>query len=82
VLERFHTPQGLRNAVQLPTKMGPQRMPDQTQWSMTTTADTRLNGQQEEKTTFKIQHLMNRSAAAFTIQAMLTDLQQLRTLGG
>ena len=73
-LERFHTPKGVLYAVLLrnqPTT--PAALPDLAQWFHDYNGRQTIEaGNKEEKTTFKIQHLMTRSAAGIGIQALLT----------
>ena len=73
-LERFHTPQGVRYAVLIRYQDDPQTASnDLAQWfDDYNSRQTIEAGNKEEKTTFKIQHLMSRSAAGIRIQAMLT----------
>ena len=73
-LERFHTPKGNLFAVLIrsqPTTPAP--LPDLQAWFTHYNARQTIEaGNKEEKTTFKVQHLMCRSAAGIQIQAMLT----------
>jgi hypothetical protein len=73
-LERFHTPKGLLYAVLLRNQAGPEAVcPDLPQWFRDYNARQTIEaGNKEEKTTFKVQHLMSRSPAGIEIQAMLT----------
>ncbi len=73
-LERFHTPQGVRYAVLLRYRDAPQTASsDLAQWFHDYNGRQTIEaGNKEEKTTFKIQHLMSRSAAGIRIQAMFT----------
>jgi len=73
-LERFHTPKGLLHAVLIRSQDGPQpTCPDLTEWFHAYNGRQTIEaGNKEEKTTFKVQHLMSRSPAGIRIQAMLT----------
>ena len=73
-LERFHTPKGVLHAVLIRYQDGPQpTRPDLVQWFHDYNGRQTIEaGNKEEKTTFKVQHLMSRSAAGIRIQAMLT----------
>ena len=73
-LERFHTPQGVRHAVLIRSQEGPvTARPDLPAWFHDYNARQTIEaGNKEEKTTFKVQHLMSRSPAGIQIQAMLT----------
>jgi hypothetical protein len=73
-LERFHTPKGILYAVLIRSQEGPQaRCPDLTEWFHAYNGRQTIEaGNKEEKTTFKVQHLMSRSAAGMRVQAMLT----------
>jgi hypothetical protein len=73
-LERFHTPKGLLYAVLLRNQAGPEAVcPDLPQWFHDYNARQTIEaGNKEEKTTFKVQHLMSHSPAGIEIQAMLT----------
>lgn len=73
-LERFHTPQGLLHAVLIRFQERPPTAdPDVRQWFHDYNGRQSIEaGNKEEKTTFKVQHLMTRSAAGIRIQAQLT----------
>jgi hypothetical protein len=73
-LERFHTPKGRLYAVLIRSQEGPQGAgPDLEQWFHAYNGRQTIEaGNKEEKTTFKVQHLMSRSPAGIRIQAMLT----------
>jgi hypothetical protein len=73
-LERFHTPKGTLYAVLLRFQpAAPTSLPDLKAWFDHYNARQTIEaGNKEEKTTFKIQHLMCRSVAGIQIQAMLT----------
>ena len=73
-LERFHTPQGVLHAVLLRSQEGPlTACPDLASWFHDYNARQTIEaGNKEEKTTFKVQHLMSRSPAGVRMQAMLT----------
>jgi hypothetical protein len=73
-LERFHTPQGVRHAVLIRSQEGNETAcPDLPAWFHDYNARQTIEaGNKEEKTTFKVQHLMSRSPAGIQIQAMLT----------
>jgi len=73
-LERFHTPQGVRYAALIRYQDAPPRgSPDLVQWFHDYNGRQTIEaGNKEEKTTFKVQHLMNRSPAGIRIQALLT----------
>jgi len=73
-LERFHTPQGVRHAVLVHSQEGPMMAcPDLAAWFHEYNARQTIEaGNKQEKTTFKVQHLMSRSPAGIQIQAMLT----------
>ena len=73
-LERFHTPAGLLHAVLLHYQDDPQpTCPNLADWFQAYNARQTIEaGNKEEKTTFKVQHLMSRSAAGIEIQALLT----------
>jgi hypothetical protein len=73
-LERFHTPGGILHAVLLRSQEGPQAAcPELETWFHAYNARQTIEaGNKEEKTTFKVQHLMSRSAAGIEIQALLT----------
>lgn len=73
-LERFHTPKGMRHAVLIRSQEGlVTACPDLRAWFHDYNARQTIEaGNKEEKTTFKVQHLMSRSLAGIQIQAMLT----------
>lgn len=73
-LERFHTPKAVRHAVLIRSQEGPLITgPDLSAWFHDYNARQTIEaGNKEEKTTFKVQHLMSRSPAGIQIQAMLT----------
>ena len=73
-LERFHTPKGMLHAVLIRSQEGPQAAcPDLVEWFHAYNGRQTIEaGNKEEKTTFKVQHLMSRSPAGIRIQAMLT----------
>jgi hypothetical protein len=73
-LERFYTPKGMLHAVLIRFQDGPQpTCPDLVQWFHDYNGRQTIEaGNKEEKTTFKVQHLMSRSPAGICIQAMLT----------
>jgi hypothetical protein len=73
-LERFHTPKGMLHAVLIRSQEGPQAAcPDLGEWFHAYNGRQTIEaGNKEEKTTFKVQHLMSRSPAGIRIQAMLT----------
>jgi hypothetical protein len=73
-LERFHTPKGVRHAVLIRSQEGPvTACPDLPAWFHDYNARQTIEaGNKQEKTTFKVQHLMSRSPAGIQIQAMLT----------
>jgi hypothetical protein len=73
-LERFHTPKGVLHAVLIRSPEGPQAAgPDLVEWFHAYNGRQTIEaGNKEEKTTFKVQHLMSRSPAGIRIQAMLT----------
>lgn len=73
-LERFHTPKGVLHAVLVRSQEGPvTACPDLSAWFHEYNARQTIEaGNKEEKTTFKVQHLMSRSSAGVQIQAMLT----------
>ena len=73
-LERFHTPQGELHAVLVRYQDGSQTTcPNLEQWFHDYNGRQMVEaGNKEEKTTFKIQHLMSHSPAGIEIQALLT----------
>jgi len=73
-LERFHTPKGVLHAVLIRSQDGPEAVcPDLQRWFHDYNGRQTIEaGNKEEKTTFKVQHLMSRSPAGIQIQAMLT----------
>jgi hypothetical protein len=73
-LERFHTPKGVRHAVLVRSQEGPvTACPDLLAWFHDYNARQTIEaGNKQEKTTFKVQHLMSRSLPGIQIQAMLT----------
>jgi hypothetical protein len=73
-LERFHTPKGALYAALIRSQQTTQAtLPDLRAWFAHYNARQTIEaGNKEEKTTFKVQHLMCRSAAGIQIQAMLT----------
>jgi hypothetical protein len=73
-LERFHTPKGLRHAVLIRSQPdAPTVGPDLQTWFYHYNGRQTIEaGNKEEKTTFKVQHLMCRSPAGIRIQALLT----------
>jgi hypothetical protein len=73
-LERFRTPQGLRYGVLIRYQDSPPcGGPDLAQWFHDYNGRQTIEaGNKEEKTTFKVQHLMSRSPAGIRIQALLT----------
>jgi hypothetical protein len=73
-LERFHTPKGLLHAVLIRSQASPQVAdPDRAEWFHAYNGRQTIEaGNKEEKTTFKVQHLMSRSPAGIRIQALLT----------
>lgn len=73
-LERFHSPQGESHAVLVRYQDGtPTTCPDLEQWFHDYNGRQIVEaGNKEEKTTFKIQHLMSRSPAGIELQAQLT----------
>ena len=73
-LERFHTSKSVLHAVVIRYRDEP-HAPDRdlTQWFHDYNGRQTIEaGNKEEKTTFKVQHLMSRSAAGIRIQALLT----------
>jgi hypothetical protein len=73
-LERFHTPQGQRHAVLLRYQdQRPTAGLDLVQWFHDYNGRQNVEaGNKEEKTTFKVQHLMSHSPAGIEMQALLT----------
>jgi hypothetical protein len=73
-LERFHTPKSVLHAVLIRYQDAPQASKlDLPQWFHDYNGRQTIEaGNKEEKTTFKVQHLMSRSAAGVRIQALLT----------
>ena len=73
-LERFHTPKSVLHAVLIRYLDEPHAPDlDLTQWFHDYNGRQTIEaGNKEEKTTFKVQHLMSRSAAGIRIQALLT----------
>ena len=73
-LQRFETPKGQLHAVLIRTQEGLQpTCPDLNAWFQDYNGRQTIEaGNKEEKTTFKVQHLMSRSPAGIRIQAMLT----------
>jgi hypothetical protein len=73
-LERFHTPGGVLHAVLIRSQETPHATcPDLAAWFHAYNARQTIEaGNKEEKTTFKVQHLMSRSAAGIELQALLT----------
>jgi hypothetical protein len=73
-LERFHTPGGVLHAVLIRSQDGPDATcPALEPWFHAYNARQTIEaGNKEEKTTFKVQHLMSRSAAGIEMQALLT----------
>ena len=73
-LERFHTPKGILHAVLIRCQDDPQAPElDLPQWFHDYNGRQTIEaGNKEQKTTFKVQHLMSRSAAGIRIQALLT----------
>jgi hypothetical protein len=73
-LERFHTPQGALHAALIRYQDAPlSGRPDLVQWFHDYNGRQTIEaGNKEEKTTFKVQHLMSRSPAGIRIQALLT----------
>ena len=69
-LERFHTPKGTLHSVLIHP---PVFLPDLPSWFREYNSRQTIEaGNKEEKTTFKVQHLMCRSPAGIRIQALLT----------
>lgn len=73
-LERFHTPQGILHAVLMRYQDAvPSTGLDLPQWFHDYNGRQTVEaGNKEEKTTFKVQHLMSHSPAGIEIQALLT----------
>ena len=73
-MQRFHTPKGVLHAVLIRyPEQNPAVAPDLKAWFDDYNARQTIEaGNKEEKTTFKVQHLMSRSPAGIRIQAMLT----------
>lgn len=73
-LERFHTPKGLLHAVLIRSQELLQTTgPDLTEWFHAYNGRQTIEaGNKEEKTTFKVQHLMSRSPAGIRLQAIAT----------
>jgi hypothetical protein len=73
-LERFSTPRRRLHAVLIRNQETPHTpCPDLAAWFQSYNARQTIEaGNKEEKTTFKVQHLMCRSAAGIEIQALLT----------
>ncbi|MDQ5854143.1 MAG: hypothetical protein M3380_19160, partial [Chloroflexota bacterium] len=73
-LERFHTPGGLLHAVLIRSQDAPQATcPKLEEWFHAYNGRQTIEaGNKEQKTTFKVQHLMSRSRAGIEIQALLT----------
>lgn len=73
-LERFHTPKGQLHAVLIRSQAHePAALPHLPTWFHAYNGRQTIEaGNKEEKTTFKVQHLMCRGAAGIRIQAMLT----------
>jgi hypothetical protein len=73
-LERFHTPKGVLHAVLIRSQEGPAvACPDLGQWFHDYNGRQTIEaGNKEEKTTFKVQHLMSRSPGGIRLQAELT----------
>jgi hypothetical protein len=72
-LERFHTPKEVRHAVLLRYQEQPTTGLHLAQWFHQYNGRQSIEaGHKEEKTTFKVQHLMSRSQAGIPIQALLT----------
>lgn len=73
-LERFHTPQGVLHAVLIRYQDAvPPTGLDLPQWFHDYNGRQTVEaGNKEEKTTFKVQHLMSHSPAGIEIQALLT----------
>lgn len=73
-LERFHTPKEVLHAVLIRSQDGPEvGCPDLQEWFHTYNGRQTIEaGNKEEKGTFKVQHLMSRSASGIRIQCLLT----------
>jgi len=73
-LQRFHTPKGVLHAVLIRySEQGQAMSSDLKEWFDDYNGRQTIEaGNKEEKTTFKVQHLMSRSPAGIRIQAMLT----------
>jgi hypothetical protein len=73
-LERFHTPKGVLYAVLIRSQEGFEvACPDLGQWFHDYNGRQTIEaGNKEEKTTFKVQHLMSRSPGGIRLQAALT----------
>lgn len=73
-LQRFHTPKGLLHAVLIRSQASSQALcPNLKEWFQDYNGRQSIEaGNKEEKTTFKVQHLMSRSPAGILIQAILT----------
>ena len=73
-LERFHTPKGWLHAVLIRYQPDtPTECPDLTAWFHAYNGRQTIEaGNKEEKTTFKVQHLMSRSPTGLRIQTLLT----------
>lgn len=73
-LERFHTPNGTLHSVLIRSQQSsPVSLPDLPSWFRDYNGRQTIEaGNKEEKTTFKVQHLMCRSLAGIRIQALLT----------
>ncbi len=73
-LERFHTPKGVLHAVLIRSQEGPDvACPDLRQWFHDYNGRQTIEaGNKEEKTTFKVQHLMSRTPGGIRLQAELT----------
>jgi hypothetical protein len=73
-LERFHTPNGTLHSVLIRSQQSsPVPLPDLPSWFRDYNGRQTIEaGNKEEKTTFKVQHLMCRSLAGIRIQALLT----------
>lgn len=73
-LERFHTPKGVLHAVLIRSQEGAEiACPELCEWFHDYNGRQTIEaGNKEEKTTFKVQHLMSRSPGGIRIQAELT----------